>query len=116
MTDPASHIDALRAEFERAIAAALSEADPRQVRDRSVSRKGGLLSALLQSLGSAPAADRRKLGQLANQLKQDIESRLDGQLDAALRSRRPANAVDVPLPGRRPGLGHRHPLTRLRDE
>ena len=116
MSDPASHIDSLRAEFERAIAAAVSESDLRQVRDRFLARKGGLVSALLKSLGSAPAADRPKLGQLANQLKQDIEIRLDDHLEAAVRSRRPANAVDVTLPGRRPALGHRHPLTRLRDQ
>src|SRR5262249_12563864 len=116
MTDPASHIDALRADFDRALAAAASEAELRQVRDRFLSRKGGLVSALLKSLGSAPAADRPKLGQLANQLKQEIENRLDGRLEAAVQSRRPANAVDVTLPGRRPPLGHLHPLTRMRDE
>ena len=116
MTDPVNHIDALRADFDRALAAAASEAEIRQVRDRFLSRRGGLVSALLKSLGSAPAAARPRLGQLANQLKQEIETRLDDRLQAATRSRRPAHAVDVTLPGRRPAIGHRHPLTLQREE
>jgi phenylalanyl-tRNA synthetase alpha chain len=110
-----SDVDALREQFDRELAGAASEADVRAVRDRYLSRKGGLVSALLKSLGQAPADDRPRLGQLVNQLKVDIESRLEEKLAAASAARPPAGAVDVTLPGRAPRLGHRHPLTILRE-
>jgi phenylalanyl-tRNA synthetase alpha chain len=108
-------VDALRARFEDDLAAARSEADLRGVRDRYLARKGGLVSGLLKDLGQVSAADRPRLGQLANQLKVDIESKLAERLAAASASRPPADAVDVTLPGRRPYIGHRHPLTILRE-
>ena len=115
MSDPASDIDQLRSRFEQDLAAAPGEADLRAVRDRYLARKGGLVSALLKSLGSAPADVRPRLGQLANTLKQDIERRLTERLEAAAQARPPAGTVDVTLPGRRPLVGHRHPLTILRE-
>jgi phenylalanyl-tRNA synthetase alpha chain len=87
----------------------------RAVRDRYLARKGGLVSALLKALGSAPADARPRLGKLANELKQQIETSLDARLAASEASRPPAGALDVTLPGRLPVLGHRHPLTLLRE-
>jgi phenylalanyl-tRNA synthetase alpha chain len=110
-----SEIDALRSQFNADLAQAAGEPALRAVRDRYLARKGGLLSALLKSLGSAPAGDRPRLGRLANELKQEIETALDERIAAAVSSRPPAGSVDVTLPGRRPAVGHRHPLTLLRD-
>ncbi|MCA1559176.1 MAG: phenylalanine--tRNA ligase subunit alpha [Acidobacteria bacterium] len=115
MPDPASQIEDLRAQFERDLAAATGEAAVRGVRDRYLSRKGGLLSALLKALGTAPADERPRLGRLANELKEDIETQLGARLSAVEQSRPPSGAVDVTLPGRIPTLGHRHPLTLLRE-
>jgi phenylalanyl-tRNA synthetase alpha chain len=112
---PASEIDSLRTQFEQDIAGASTESALRAVRDRYLSRKGGLVSALLKSLGTAPAHERPQLGQRINALKQDIETTLDERLTAVEGSRPPAGAVDVTLPGRRPVIGHRHPLTILRE-
>jgi phenylalanyl-tRNA synthetase alpha chain len=110
-----SQIDTLRAEFERDLARAASLTALRTVRDRYLARKGGLVSGLLKALGSAPPAERPRLGKLANDLKQQIESQLDARIAAAEAARPPVGAVDVTLPGRMPALGHRHPLTILRD-
>jgi phenylalanyl-tRNA synthetase alpha chain len=110
-----SQIDALRAEFERDLAGAASVAALKAVRDRYLARKGGLVSGLLKALGSAPPAERPRLGKLANDLKQQIESQLEERIAAAESSRPPVGAVDVTLPGRVTALGHRHPLTILRD-
>jgi phenylalanyl-tRNA synthetase alpha chain len=110
-----SQIEALRAGFERDLADARTAEAIRAVRDRYLSRKGGLLSALLKSLGSAPADVRPELGRLANALKKDIEAELDARLEAADQAR-PPGAVDVTLPGRLPAIGHRHPLTLLREQ
>ena len=110
-----SQIDALRADFERDLAEATGAAALRAVRDRYLARKGGRVSALLKALGAAPPDARPRLGKLANDLKQQIESRLDQRMTATAEARPPAGAVDLTLPGRRPPLGHRHPLTLLRE-
>jgi phenylalanyl-tRNA synthetase alpha chain len=110
-----SQIQALRADFERDLAEASGVVALRAVRDRYLARKGGLVSGLLKALGAAPADARPRLGKLANDLKQQIESQIDARLAAAEQSRPAAGAVDLTLPGRQPALGHRHPLTLLRE-
>ncbi|HTH02668.1 MAG TPA: phenylalanine--tRNA ligase subunit alpha [Vicinamibacterales bacterium] len=110
-----SQIEALRADFERDLSTATTPAALRGVRDRYLSRKGGLVSGLLKSLGSAPPDVRPRLGKLANDLRQQIETQLDERIASAEAERPPAGAVDLTLPGRQPTLGHRHPLTLLRE-
>jgi phenylalanyl-tRNA synthetase alpha chain len=110
-----SDIDKLRQEFERDLAAAANDAALRVVRDRYLARKGGLVSNLLKGLGQVPPDERPRVGQQVNQLKAEIEAALEARLAAAAAARPPAGAVDVTLPGRQPRLGHRHPLTLLRD-
>jgi phenylalanyl-tRNA synthetase alpha chain len=112
---PDSPIELLRTQFRSELAAAASEAELRAVRDRYLARKGGLVSGLLKSLGSAPADERPRLGQLANGLKQEIETALDARLAAAATKKQPRGFVDVTLPGRQPAVGHRHPLAILRE-
>ena len=110
-----SQIDDLRRRFDQDLTAASGESELRAVRDRYLSRKGGLVSGLLKSLGTAPPAERPRLGQLANALREDIEVKLSTRLVAAAAARAPKGSVDVTLPGRAPALGHRHPLSLLRD-
>jgi phenylalanyl-tRNA synthetase alpha chain len=111
----ALELDTLREQFDRELAGAATEADLRALRDRYLARKGGLVSALLKAVGQASTDERPRLGQLVNQLKADIEARLSDKLAAATAARPPAGAVDVTLPGRAPRIGHRHPLTILRE-
>ncbi|HEY3884369.1 MAG TPA: phenylalanine--tRNA ligase subunit alpha [Vicinamibacterales bacterium] len=108
-------IDSLRQQFDRDLASTASEADLRALRDRYLARKGGLISALLKDVASAPAADRPSLGRDANLLKQRVEEAIASRLTAAGRGKPARDAVDVTLPGREPLVGHLHPLTLLRD-
>jgi phenylalanyl-tRNA synthetase alpha chain len=108
-------VDDVRAQFESDLASVASDGDLRAVRDRYLARKGGLVSALLKGVASAPPAERPSLGQLANSLKTDIEQRLAEREQALAATRVPAGAMDVTLPGRRLPLGRRHPLTIARN-
>jgi phenylalanyl-tRNA synthetase alpha chain len=110
-----SDVEKLRQQFERDLAGAASDAALRSVRDRYLARKGGLVSALLKGLGQVAADERPRVGQQVNQLKAEIEAALDERLASVAASRPPFGAVDVTLPGRVPRLGHRHPLTILRE-
>jgi len=105
----------LKQQFDREATAAVSEADLRALKDRYLARKGGLLSTLLKDVASAPADRRPALGRDANQLKQHIETQLNERLAQATATRPAGDAIDVTLPGRPPLVGHRHPLTLLRE-
>jgi phenylalanyl-tRNA synthetase alpha chain len=115
MADPGQALESLGQQFDQDLARAGTESELRAVRDRYLARKGGLVSALLKSLGSVPAEERPRLGQLANALRDRIDTALSTRIDAAARTRPVRDAVDVTLPGRQPALGHRHPLSLLRE-
>ncbi|HEX9186105.1 MAG TPA: phenylalanine--tRNA ligase subunit alpha [Vicinamibacteria bacterium] len=111
---------ALRAEFDAALAAVGDTAALQALRDRFVGRRSGALSALLKSLGGLAEADRREAGRDLNALKDEIEKRLEA-LGASLERRRRDESLlrerlDGTLPGRRPFVGRRHPLTVVREE
>ena len=102
-------------DFERELAAATSARDAQSVRDRYLGRKNSVVSSWMQMIGAAPADQKKSIGRFANDLKQAIEARWAQHAEPA-RDAAPAGGVDVTLPGRRPVLGHRHPLTIVRDE
>jgi phenylalanyl-tRNA synthetase alpha chain len=106
----------LQQEFEAELAAAGSDAALQAVRDRYLSRRGGLVATLMKAVATAAPADRPALGRLANELKTLVETAVTERRTALEATRRPAGAVDVTLPGRRPRLGRRHPLTLVREQ
>ena len=110
-----SDVNSLRTRFDRELADATREAELRAIRDRYLARKGGLVSTLLKALGTASPEERPRLGQAVNALKEHIEAAIASRLDAASATARPKDAIDVTLPGRSPGVGHRHPLAMLRE-
>ena len=113
-------------EHEAAFATALAEVDAAPATARAAAiealtigwtgRKSGRLADLMSHLPSLPAADRRAFGQLVNALKSRVEQALTERELATAATRRPAGAVDVTLPGRAPAIGHRHPLSLVREE
>jgi phenylalanyl-tRNA synthetase alpha chain len=116
----------LVADHEAAFATALAEVDAAPAAARAAAiealtigwtgRKSGRLADLMSHLPSLPPADRRAFGQLVNALKSRVEQALTERELAAAATRRPAGAVDVTLPGRAPAIGHRHPLSLVREE
>jgi phenylalanyl-tRNA synthetase alpha chain len=108
-------ISSLRKQFDADVASVASEAELRAIRDKYLSRKNGLIQAFLKTVATAPADARPALGQAANDLKKRVESTIDGRLAAVSKKPR-ADAIDITLPGREPLVGHRHPLTLLREQ
>jgi phenylalanyl-tRNA synthetase alpha chain len=110
-----SSVDAQVAQFEADLGAARSAHDAQGVRDKYLGRKNSVVASWMQMLAGAPPEQKRNIGRVANELKQAIEARWTEYQAAAGFDARPAGAVDVTLPGRLPRLGHRHPLTVVRD-
>jgi phenylalanyl-tRNA synthetase alpha chain len=58
---------------------ASTEKEISEIRVRSLGRKGSL-TQLLKLLGTLPEGDRRELGRTANQIKEDLETRIEEAL------------------------------------
>ncbi len=82
--------------------------------------KKGELTAVLKMMGKLSPEERPVMGQLANQVRADLESALEERgrtLEAqAMAQRLRDEAVDVTIPGKAVAVGHRHPMTRALDE
>ena len=94
--------------------------DPAQLeafRVRYLGRKGGLLTGIMRQLGSAAAADRPRLGQLANEIKQEIERQFEEKKARISSQAVPVGeGVDLSLPGRFLPFGKLHPVTQVMEE
>ena len=112
----AESIDRLREAFIADLATTRTERDLQAVRDRYVGRRSGAVTALLKSVATASPADRPALGRLVNELKALVETELEARRTTLEETRPPADSVDITLPGRAVTLGHRHPLTVIREE
>src|SRR5439155_20420269 len=116
--NPVTLVD-LRASFEEELRAAIAAGNVQPVRDRYLGRKDGVVTRLLKDVASAPQEERRERGAAANDFKKYVEEHVaeaaEVVREAAQRALSQRERVDVTLPGRLPALGHRHPLTLVRD-
>ncbi len=114
--DPSIGPDRARELFRAELAEVRTDAALQALRNRWLGRNHSWTAAFMEALKTATPEQKKTLGRGANELKKEVESAIAG-LDATLAAtRRPANAVDITLPGRRPQLGSRHPLSLVRDE
>src|SRR5258708_9617603 len=109
-------VAALVAQFETELAAAKSAREAQPIRDRYLGRKNSVVASWMQSIGAAHPDQKKNIGRYANELKQAIDERWTAYAERAEATARPVGAVDVTLPGRAPALGHRHPLTVVREQ
>lgn len=116
-----TQISTLRSDLTAAIGAAENEAALDNVRVSALGKKGSV-SALLATLGSMAAEDRKSAGPAINGLKNDIagliEARSTELKSAALAARLKAETVDVtlPLPPAPTAKGRIHPISQTIDE
>ncbi len=93
-----------------------TDAELQALRTRWVGRKGSWVAAFMEALATATPEQKKAFGRGANELKKEVEAAIAEREAALAATRRPANAVDITLPGRTSRLGHRHPLSLIRDE
>jgi phenylalanyl-tRNA synthetase alpha chain len=103
------------AAFDADLAAAKSDREAQTVRDKYLGRRNSVVASWMQLIATAAPEDKRTIGRFANELKQAIEARWTAHVEHVGKAVRPAGSVDVTLPGRPGRLGHRHPLTLVRD-
>ncbi|MCU0609071.1 MAG: phenylalanine--tRNA ligase subunit alpha [Chitinispirillaceae bacterium] len=106
-------LERIRAEALAALAAVRDDEAAEKFRIAYLGKKG-LVRELLKSVSSAPATDRKALGEAANALRALIESEFDkGAWKSAGASAGPA--IDCGLPGYPFPRGSIHPLTQIRN-
>lgn len=90
------------------------KADLEQIRVRYLGKKGEL-TAVLRGMGSLSAEERPVIGQLANEVRANIEEaiakRAEKMKEHALEVKLRSEKLDVTMPGKAPAMGHVHPLT-----
>lgn len=118
-SDLETQLQQLRQEAETAIATA-DTLDALETLRVSYLGKKGQLSQILKGMGKLDAADRPKIGGLANQVKESLQQGLDQKRSdlnqAAIAAQLAAETLDVTMPGTYIPQGHIHPLNSTIDK
>ncbi len=119
MSDLRTDLEATRDEARRRLASA-EGADAVEALRHELLGRSGTLTSLLKRLGAVDAAERPALGQLANEVRRELESDIADRLEALqavdLDARLADEALDMSAPGLPVRIGHLHPvLTTIRD-
>lgn len=82
--------------------------------------KKGEITGILKQMGGLSAEERPIIGQLANQIRADIEEMIAERAkhieEKALEERLRCEVLDVTIPGTPVAIGHRHPMSIVLDE
>ena len=105
---------------EEALAAlAAPDADLEALRIRYLGKKGEL-TAVLRGMGALSAEERPVIGQLANEVRADIEAAITAQAEknaaAALEKKLIDERIDVTMPGKAAPQGGLHPLNTVMND
>jgi phenylalanyl-tRNA synthetase alpha chain len=102
------------------IAAAGTAEELEAVRVEVLGRKGGALAEISKGMGKLSPEERKRIGQVLNQAKQEIETALDARKaafdEAALVLRLDSEWLDLTVPAKGARRGHLHPITRIQRE
>ena len=117
--DLESELQSLQAAGAEAIAQATDLESLEKIRLDYLGKKGKV-SKVLGGMGKLPAADRPRIGALANQVKEAIQSQLEaGKADfqqAAINAQLAAETLDVTMPGVFAAQGRVHPINSIIDQ
>lgn len=113
-----AQLETLRSEAIKAIATADTLEHLEELRVNYLGKKGQL-SRILGSMGQLAAADRPRIGAVANEIKTALQNSLDArrsQLQAAqIQARLEAETIDVTMPGVYRPQGRIHPINSIID-
>ncbi len=92
----------------------LKKSRPEQLESWQIKYLGrkGELTAMLRALKDLPTAERAVLGALANEVKKTLDQAYQQAVGQAT-GLDDGPAIDLTLPGKRPEVGHLHPISQL---
>lgn len=119
MSDLEAQLTTLCQDAQQAIAAITTLDELEQLRIKYLGKKGSL-SQVLGGMGKLDATERPRIGAIANEVKEVLQTHLDQKktaLQAAqIEAQLEAEALDVTMPGVFRPQGHAHPLTSTIDK
>lgn len=112
-------LEQIRREAMEALESMGLTADLEALRVKYLGKKGEL-TAVLKQMGGLSAEERPVVGQLANEVREALTEAIAVQQkkleEAALNLRLKAETLDVTIPGKKPIIGHSHPMSIVLDE
>ncbi|HCX64323.1 MAG TPA: phenylalanine--tRNA ligase subunit alpha [Eubacteriaceae bacterium] len=106
-------------EFETTIQTAKSSEEIEEVRVKFLGKKGSL-TLLLREMKNVPKEDRPAMGQLANQIREEMEGSIQGQkekiMEQEYEKQFEKEKIDVTLPGEKEEVASFHPLNKVIDD
>jgi phenylalanyl-tRNA synthetase alpha chain len=110
-------VDRVTRDFDQSWTKIKDEKSFRELKNHYLSRKKGVVTLLLESLGSLPPEDKREAGRVINGLKKHVEDKLQ-TLEKGLKEmpREAASGTDLTLPGRRLYRGAGHPVLLIQKQ
>ena len=111
-----AELDALEADGRSAFEGAKSAAEVESARVEFLGLKQGRIKAAQERLKTLDPSAKRAYGQRFNAVKGALEAAHESAKARVERPEAVSSGLDVTLPGTRPKLGHRHPLTQTADE
>ncbi len=114
LKDIGEDIRQLQNEAEELLASAKNEEEIEKIRVSFLGKKGKL-TQIRKELPHLPPAQRPLIGRLLNEAQEKISQALATRRSLLRALSREKERVDVTLPGIRPSLGRKHPLTQVID-
>ena len=112
-------LEAIRKQALEAVAGTQAGSELEAVRVQYLGKKGAL-TAVLKQMGKLSPEERPVMGQLANEVRAELEKAIEVQsatlAEKALEAKLAAETVDVTIPGKRAQVGHKHPMYTALDE
>ena len=112
-------LEAIRKHALEAIAATREAAELESLRVKYLGKKGEL-TAVLKQMGTLSAELRPVMGQMANEVRANVEKAMESQASIlsqkAMEAQLKLEPVDVTIPGRKIEIGHKHPMYSVLDE
>lgn len=107
-------LEQIRSAAKEKLNSALSQKEIDELRVKFLGKKGEL-TAILKQMGGLSLEERPIIGQLANDVRRDIEQTLETALSSVKQKQQElklkAETLDVTMPGKRPEKGGLHPLS-----
>lgn len=109
----------IKTQAERELVTVQSVPELESLRVKYLGKKGEL-TAVLRGMGALSAEERPMIGQLANEVRAYIETRLEESMGTLAKKEREAKLkeeiIDITMPGKAVQFGKKHPLTQVIDE
>ncbi|ACK73024.1 phenylalanyl-tRNA synthetase, alpha subunit [Gloeothece citriformis PCC 7424] len=118
LTQIETNLQTLQQEADSTIAKTTTLEDLEQLRVQYLGKKGQL-SQILREMGKLSAEDRPRIGAIANEVKEALQTQLDSQRQTLqqrqIQAQLESETLDVTMPGVTRSLGHIHPLNSTID-